>query len=157
MSTYEPIIGLEIHLQLKTKSKMFCLCENQGHPSTGSGQGHPSTGSGQGEKEPNTNVCPVCLGHPGTLPVINKAAVEQGMRLALALNAYINRKSKFDRKNYFYPDLPKGYQITQYDEPLATDGHIILQVEGKEHRFGIERLHLEEDAGKIFIKARRRW
>jgi aspartyl-tRNA(Asn)/glutamyl-tRNA(Gln) amidotransferase subunit B len=139
----EPIIGLEIHLQLKTKSKMFCVCENQDP-----GQGHPSTGSGQGEKEPNTNVCPVCLGHPGTLPVINRVAVEQGMKLALALNAYVNRKSKFDRKNYFYPDLPKGYQITQFDEPLATDGHIILQVEGREHRFGIERLHLEEDAGK---------
>ncbi len=133
MSTYEPIIGLEIHLQLKTKSKMFCSCAN----------GDQGNGI-----DPNTNVCPVCLGHPGTLPVINKAAVEQGMRLALALNAYINRKSKFDRKNYFYPDLPKGYQITQYDEPLATDGHIILHVEGKEHRFGIERLHLEEDAGK---------
>ncbi len=129
----EPIIGLEIHLQLKTKSKMFCSCAN----------GDQGNGI-----DPNTNVCPVCLGHPGTLPVINKTAVEQGMRLALALNAHINRKSKFDRKNYFYPDLPKGYQITQYDEPLASDGYILLHIDGQERRFGIERLHLEEDAGK---------
>ena len=127
----EAVIGLEIHLQLKTKSKMFCSCQ-------ASDFGSP----------PNTSVCPICLGHPGTLPVVNRAAVEQGLKLALALNLAINRISKFDRKNYFYPDLPKGYQITQFNEPLAENGHLLLQIAGQDKRFNIERLHLEEDAGK---------
>lgn len=132
MSNYEPIIGLEIHLQLKTQSKMFCRCANTD------------------DAPANTAVCPICLGHPGTLPTINAEAVNQAGRLSLALHAYINRHSKFDRKHYFYPDLPKGYQITQFDRPLASDGYIILTIEGEEKRFGIERLHLEEDAGKNF-------
>jgi len=127
----ETIIGLEIHVQLKTQSKMFCACANESLTA-----------------KPNTNVCPVCLGHPGTLPVINMEAVNQGVRLALGLNFSISRKSKFDRKNYFYPDLPKGYQITQFDKPIAKDGYLIIRVEGEDKRFKIERLHLEEDAAK---------
>ncbi len=130
MSKYEAIIGLEIHLQLKTKSKMFCSCANQ-----------------EGDK-PNTNVCPICLGHPGTLPTVNQVAVEQGLLMALALDCKINKKSKFDRKNYFYPDLPKGYQISQFDEPIAEHGKLIIEVEDKRKRIGITRLHLEEDAAK---------
>src|SRR3989344_3990406 len=101
VNKYEIIIGLEIHLQLKTKSKMFCSCANED------------------DKPVNTLVCPICLGHPGTLPTLNSEAVKQGLAMALALQAQINRRSKFDRKNYFYPALPKGYQISQYDEPLA--------------------------------------
>jgi len=127
----EAIIGLEIHLQLNTQSKMFCRCSNQAE-----------------NDPPNTAVCPVCLGHPGTLPVVNKQAVMQGLRMALALNCAINRVSSFDRKNYFYPDLPKGYQITQYEKPLAENGFLVLSLEGEEKRFGILRLHLEEDAAK---------
>ena len=130
MSKYEAIIGLEIHLQLKTQSKMFCSCPNR-----------------EGDK-PNTNVCPICLGHPGTLPTVNQAAVEQGLLMALALDCKINKKSKFDRKNYFYPDLPKGYQISQFDEPIAEHGKLIIELEDKRKRIGITRLHLEEDAAK---------
>ncbi len=122
----EPVIGLEIHVQIDTKSKMFCSCPVE-------------FGA-----EPNTNVCPVCLGLPGSLPVINKRAVELAIRASLALNCKVNERSVFARKNYFYPDLPKGYQISQYEEPLAVDGW--LEVEGK--RIRIRRLHLEEDAGK---------
>lgn len=128
----EAVIGLEIHLQLKTKSKMFCSC--------------PAIA---GETEPNSAVCPICLGHPGTLPVLNRAALEQAIRLAAALNFRINPESKFDRKNYFYPDLPKGYQISQFQEPLASDGSLSLDLDGHERAIGLERLHLEEDAGKI--------
>ncbi|MCX6785342.1 MAG: Asp-tRNA(Asn)/Glu-tRNA(Gln) amidotransferase subunit GatB [Candidatus Komeilibacteria bacterium] len=129
----EPIIGLEIHIQLKTKSKMFCSCSNSG------------------ENEPaNTTVCPICLGHPGTLPVVNEAAVKMGVKLALALALGINKKSVWARKNYFYPDLAKGYQISQYKEPLASDGHLTVVVNEEEERIGIERLHLEEDAAKNF-------
>ena len=135
MQKFETIIGLEIHLQLKTKSKMFCSCSNDGE-----------------NQKQNTTVCPICLGHPGTLPTVNEAAVKFGMKMALALNCKINQYSKFDRKNYFYPDLPKGYQISQFDEPLAEDGHLIIETDGKQHRFGIERLHLEEDAGKNIHK-----
>src|SRR3989344_2147709 len=133
MSSYEPVIGLEIHLQLATKSKMFCRCAND-----------------RDNQRPNSAVCPVCLGHPGTLPVVNAEAIRQGIRLGLGTNCYINRFSKFDRKNYFYPDLPKGYQITQFDQPIASDGYLLLLIGGQEHRFGIERLHLEEDTAKNF-------
>ncbi|MBP9802518.1 Asp-tRNA(Asn)/Glu-tRNA(Gln) amidotransferase subunit GatB [Patescibacteria group bacterium] len=131
MQKLETIIGLEIHLQLKTKSKMFCACSNDGE-----------------NQAPNTTICPICLGHPGTLPTINAQAVKLGLLLSLALNCRINQKSKFDRKNYFYPDLPKGYQISQFDIPLAVDGHLVIELNNKPQRIGIERLHLEEDAGK---------
>jgi len=123
---FEPVIGLEIHVQLDTKTKMFCSCPVE-------------FGA-----EPNTLVCPVCLGLPGSLPVVNKKAVEYAIRAALALNCKVHEFSVFARKNYFYPDLPKGYQISQYEKPLATDGWI--EINGKKVR--IRRLHLEEDAGK---------
>ena len=127
---YEPVIGLEVHAQLLTKSKIFCGCSTRfGDP-------------------PNSNVCPVCLGLPGTLPVLNKRAVEIGMRAALALNCTVHEHSRFARKNYFYPDLPKGYQISQYELPLATGGWVQIEHDGKNRRVGITRLHLEEDAGK---------
>jgi len=135
MSKYQTIIGLEIHLQLKTESKMFCSCSNDAEG-----------------KEPNTLVCPICLGHPGTLPTLNKEAVKMGLMMSLALNCKINKQSKFDRKNYFYPDLPKGYQISQFDQPLAHDGHLIVEVDNQTWSIGIERLHLEEDAAKNIHK-----
>jgi aspartyl-tRNA(Asn)/glutamyl-tRNA(Gln) amidotransferase subunit B len=130
---YEPTIGLEIHTELKTKSKMFCSCAN---------------GLGL-EKEPNINICPVCTGQPGILPVINEEAVHMVLKTGLALNAQIQDFSKFDRKNYFYPDLPKGYQISQYDKPLVEGGH--LDVGGKNglSRVRIKRIHLEEDTGSL--------
>ena len=127
---YEAVIGLEVHVQLLTESKIFCPCSTRfGAP-------------------PNTNVCPVCLGLPGALPVLNRKAVEYAVRAALALNCRVNPRSVFARKNYFYPDLPKGYQITQYDQPLAQHGHIEIRSVGHPRRIGITRLHLEEDAGK---------
>jgi aspartyl-tRNA(Asn)/glutamyl-tRNA(Gln) amidotransferase subunit B len=130
LAKYEPVIGLEVHAQLLTKSKIFCGC---------------STRFGDA---PNTNVCPVCLGLPGTLPVLNKRSVEMGIRAALALNCTVHEHSRFARKNYFYPDLPKGYQISQYELPLATHGWIEIEHGGAKKRIGITRLHLEEDAAK---------
>jgi aspartyl-tRNA(Asn)/glutamyl-tRNA(Gln) amidotransferase subunit B len=130
LAKYEPVIGLEVHAQLLTKTKIFCGC---------------STRFGD---SPNSNVCPVCLGLPGTLPVLNKRAVEMGIRASLALNCTVHDYSRFARKNYFYPDLPKGYQISQYELPLATSGWVEIEHLGKTKRIGITRLHLEEDAGK---------
>ncbi|NQV13677.1 MAG: Asp-tRNA(Asn)/Glu-tRNA(Gln) amidotransferase subunit GatB [Parcubacteria group bacterium] len=129
---YETIIGLEIHVQLKTKSKMFCGCPNEAEP-----------------KEPNQNVCPVCMGHPGVLPTINKQAVEWTIMSGQALHCDIPTESKFDRKNYFYPDLPKGYQISQYDKPLCGEGYLEIKDDGETKKIELERIHLEEDAGKL--------
>lgn len=128
----EAIIGLEIHVQLKTKSKMFCSCDNDGE-----------------HKLTNTTVCPVCLGHPGTLPVPNQQALSFAIRAGHALNCEVAPITKFDRKNYFYPDLPKGYQISQFDVPICEHGHVDLMLDEKTgKRIGITRLHMEEDAGK---------
>ena len=127
---YEAVIGLEVHLQLRTKTKIFCSCSTHfGDP-------------------PNSNVCPVCLGLPGALPVLNREAVTMALKAALALNCAINPRSRFARKNYFYPDLPKGYQISQYDEPLAENGWVDIEVEKTRKRIGVTRVHMEEDAGK---------
>jgi aspartyl-tRNA(Asn)/glutamyl-tRNA(Gln) amidotransferase subunit B len=127
LMNYDIIIGLEIHTELKTNSKMFCSCRNESFLSP-----------------PNTNVCPICLGHPGTLPVPNREALNFALFTSLALQAKINRQTKFDRKNYFYPDLPKGYQISQYDEPISTGGFLLVN----NRAIPITRLHLEEDTGK---------
>lgn len=127
---YETIIGLEVHVEMNTNSKIFCGCSTEfGAP-------------------PNTNVCPICLGHPGVLPVLNREALNKAMKAALALNCQIGTESKFDRKNYFYPDLPKAYQISQYDKPVGEHGCIEIEVNGETRRIGITRVHLEEDAGK---------
>jgi aspartyl-tRNA(Asn)/glutamyl-tRNA(Gln) amidotransferase subunit B len=134
MSKYETIIGLEIHAQLLTESKIFCGC---------------STRFGA---KPNTNICPVCTGQPGVLPVLNKKVIELAIKTALALNSKIEPRSVFARKNYFYPDLPKDYQISQYELPLATGGCLEIEVEGKNKKIGITRVHLEEDAGKLVHK-----
>lgn len=133
MPTYEPIIGLEVHVQVKTKSKMFCSCDNTGE-----------------NQPPNTTVCPICLGHPGTLPVPNGQAIQWGLMTSLALHCDIPQISKFDRKNYFYPDLPKGYQISQFDQPVGSKGYLDITLEdGTTKRIRINRLHLEEDAAKL--------
>src|SRR5579884_3289796 len=130
LGDYEPVIGLEVHVQLSTRSKIFCGCPTSfGAP-------------------PNTNVCPVCLGLPGALPVLSRQAVEMAIRGALALHCHINSFSRFARKNYFYPDLPKGYQISQYDQPLAEHGWLEIAVDGARKRIGITRVHMEDDAGK---------
>jgi len=131
MRGYETVIGLEVHVELKTRTKIFCSCP---------------TDFGA---EPNSQVCPVCLGLPGTLPVLNKKAVELAVRAGLSLNSSIAKHSKFDRKNYFYPDLPKAYQISQFDMPLCTGGYIEIDSDGERKRIGITRIHMEEDAGKL--------
>ncbi len=128
---FEAVIGLEVHAQLKTKSKIFCGCSTE--------FGAPA----------NTHVCPVCLGMPGVLPVLNQKVVDFTMRMALATNCSIARRSRFARKNYFYPDLPKGYQISQYELPIASSGYIDIEVDGAVKRIGITRIHMEEDAGKL--------
>ena len=130
MAEHEAVIGLEVHAQLRTKSKIFCGCSTE--------YGAP----------PNTLTCPVCLGHPGALPMLNTGAVELAVRGALAIGCDIHRRSVFARKNYFYPDLPKGYQISQFDEPLATGGSVQIELGEVARRIGLVRLHLEEDAGK---------
>ncbi|MDQ5943669.1 MAG: aspartyl-tRNA(Asn)/glutamyl-tRNA(Gln) amidotransferase subunit [Patescibacteria group bacterium] len=131
MNKYQPTIGIEIHTQLATKSKMFCGCDNASV-----------------DAEPNTNICPVCLALPGSLPVINKGAVELAIIMGLGFNAKIAKHTSFDRKNYFYPDSPKGYQITQMDEPIIQEGYVEILIDGEFKRIGIHHAHLEEDAGK---------
>jgi aspartyl-tRNA(Asn)/glutamyl-tRNA(Gln) amidotransferase subunit B len=128
---YEPVIGLEVHVQLKTESKIFCSC---------------STRFGSA---PNSNTCPVCLGLPGSLPVLNKKALELAITVGLALNSHIAARLKFDRKNYFYPDLPKAYQISQFDMPVASGGEVLITTQTGDKKIGITRAHLEEDAGKL--------
>jgi aspartyl-tRNA(Asn)/glutamyl-tRNA(Gln) amidotransferase subunit B len=130
IARYEPVIGLEVHVQLATATKIFCGCPT--------GFGAP----------PNTNVCPVCLGLPGALPVLSREAVELAIKASLALNCRIRPQSRFARKNYFYPDLPKGYQISMYDEPLAEHGYVDVEVDGVSKRIGVTRVHMEDDAGK---------
>jgi aspartyl-tRNA(Asn)/glutamyl-tRNA(Gln) amidotransferase subunit B len=130
IAAFDPVLGLEVHVELNTASKMFCGC---------------STAFGA---EPNTQTCPVCLGLPGSLPVVNGAAVESAIRIGLALNCSIATWCRFARKNYFYPDMPKNYQISQYDEPIAYDGWTEVAVDGETYQIGIERAHMEEDTGK---------
>jgi aspartyl-tRNA(Asn)/glutamyl-tRNA(Gln) amidotransferase subunit B len=130
LAKYEPVLGIETHIELGTNSKMFCGCP---------------TAFGA---EPNTQVCPVCLGLPGALPVTNRAAIEGIIKIGLALQCEIVEWCRFARKNYFYPDMPKNFQISQYDEPLCVDGHLDVEVDGETYRVGIERVHMEEDTGK---------
>ncbi|WP_018923581.1 Asp-tRNA(Asn)/Glu-tRNA(Gln) amidotransferase subunit GatB [Salsuginibacillus kocurii] len=128
---FDTVIGLEVHAELKTDTKIFCSCSTEfGAP-------------------PNTHTCPVCLGHPGVLPVVNKQAVDYAMTAALATNCTVTDETKFDRKNYFYPDNPKAYQISQFDKPIGENGEIEIEVDGKKKTIGITRIHMEEDAGKL--------
>ena len=129
--SHEPVIGLEVHVQLRTRSKMFCGCPTEFGAA------------------PNTQTCPVCLGFPGSLPVLNEAALLGALKVAHAVNCSISQQMKFHRKNYFYPDLPKNYQISQYDEPMSEHGHLSIKVNGAEKTVRIKRVHLEEDAGKL--------
>ncbi|NLL98426.1 MAG: Asp-tRNA(Asn)/Glu-tRNA(Gln) amidotransferase subunit GatB, partial [Tepidanaerobacter sp.] len=129
--SYETVVGLEVHVELSTKTKIFCGC---------------STEFG---KEPNSHCCPICLGMPGTLPLMNKSVVEYATKAGLALNCEIAEFSRFDRKNYFYPDLPKGYQISQYYIPLARNGYVEIGSNGEKKKIGIRIMHMEEDAGKL--------
>lgn len=131
MATFEPVIGLEVHAQLNTATKIFCGC---------------STAFGA---PPNSHTCPVCLGMPGVLPVLNQKVVEYAMCMALATHCTVAESSRFARKNYFYPDLPKGYQISQYELPIAVDGRVEIQMEGRRRSIGLIRIHMEEDAGKL--------
>ena len=128
---YEVVIGLEVHTELQTTTKIFCSCKT-------------SFGA-----DPNTNVCPVCLGLPGVLPVLNKKVLEYAVRAGLALNCEISRFSKFDRKNYYYPDLPKNFQTSQFDLPICEHGYLDVEVDGEVKRLRITRAHMEEDAGKL--------
>src|ERR671913_2531696 len=130
LERYDPVLGLEVHVELNTASKMFCGC---------------STAFGA---EPNTQVCPLCLGLPGSLPVVNAKAIESAIRIGLALNCSIASWCRFARKNYFYPDMPKNFQVSQYDEPIAYDGWMDVAYDGSTYRVGIERAHREEDTGK---------
>ncbi|KAB2839339.1 Asp-tRNA(Asn)/Glu-tRNA(Gln) amidotransferase GatCAB subunit B, partial [bacterium] len=131
MTTFETVIGLEVHAQLKTNTKIFCACSTEfGRP-------------------PNSNTCEVCLGLPGVLPVLNRKAVEFAIKAGLATHCTIARKSVFARKNYFYPDLPKGYQISQYELPLCAKGYLDIEFDGEKKRVGLTRIHMEEDAGKL--------
>ena len=127
---YYPTSGLEIHAELKTKSKMFCSCKNDSD-----------------EKTPNINICPVCMGHPGTLPIVNLEAVRKVIKTGIVLNCQVNKRNYFERKNYFYPDLPKGYQVTQYAVPLVKNGYLITPIKNKKIR--IEQIHLEEDTARL--------
>lgn len=131
MPDLETIIGLEVHVQLKTKSKMFCRCDNRDN------------------QEPNSAICPICTGQPGALPLPNAQAIDWAIMSSLALGCTINQESKFDRKHYFYPDLPKGYQISQYDKPFGINGRVTVPLDGQTKTFRVHRLHLEEDAGKL--------
>ncbi len=133
---YQPSIGIETHVQLKTKTKLFCGCLND-----------PTV------EEPNINICPICMGFPGSLPVLNEAAIALALRIGLALNGQIANETKFDRKNYFYPDLPKGYQISQYDQPIIGKGEVEVPLGDDSFKVGITRAHLEEDAGKLLHPA----
>ena len=136
MHDYLTAIGLEFHAELKTRTKIFCSCPTE---------------SGAA---PNTHVCPICLGLPGVLPSLNRRVVELAVKAGLALNCRISEYSKFDRKIYFYPDLPKGYQVTQYPLPICRDGHVTVKdAQGQDKRVRINRIHMEEDAGKLDIAA----
>ncbi len=137
---FSPIIGLEIHLQLKTKTKLFCRCLNQWE-----------------EEGPNLNICPICLGHPGVLPVLNQKAVELAIKLGMAIHGKVQKTFSFDRKNYFYPDLPKGYQITQYLQPLVLGGYLEIPIEKGLKKIRITRVNLEEDAAKLIHTPDKNW